>query len=467
MSSTLIMKFGGSSLGTTAALTQVLSIVLHETQRWDRLIIVASALDGVTDLLIEAAHLAQVNNGRGYRRIAAQLRTRHMNLIEKLPFGPVERTALQEDLDRLLFEMLNIYQTIAEKTPEVLSSEMLDSVIGTGEKLAARIIAAQIRQSGLLGVALDAGDIIITDATFGNAVPDVALTRQRVNQSLLPMLDRQIIPVITGFIGGTRDGRPTTLGRGGSDFTASMLAITAGASEVWVWTDVDGIMTADPNDIAKARSIAELSYDEMAELAYFGAKVLHQRMVAPLREQSISLRVKNVYKPQQTGTHISAKPAQPHRLKAVTRIHGILLTAESSGAIYQVSQLVDEAMYASIGLNADVMIGAQSSRRSQFCFVIPTSAGPDVGRLVEIAVGARLQEKGLSEKWSVQQASVVTVVGADVNTSTGIIARVMQALDGIRILAVAQNPAGCALSVVVEPRASDQVLQRLHDLTLS
>ncbi len=466
MSSTLVMKFGGSSVGTTTALTQVLSIVLHEAKRRERLIVVASALDGVTDLLIEAAHLAQVNNGRGYRRIAAQLRTRHMNLVEKLPFGTAERAALQEDLDRLLFEMLNIYQSIAEKTPDTLSPQLLDSVIGTGEKLSARIIAAQIRQSGLRGVAIDAHDLMITNDTFGNAVPDLELTRRRVTESLLPMLDRQIIPVITGFIGGTKDGRPTTLGRGGSDFTASLLAVTAGANELWVWTDVDGIMTADPNDIPQAKSISELSYDEMGELAYFGAKVLHQRMVAPLKEHGIPLCIKNVYKPQQIGTWISAKPIAHQHIKAVTRIQAILLTAESSGMVSQVSQLVDEAMFATIGVHADVMIASQASRRSQLCYIIPTSAGPDVGRLVEMAVNARLTQNPLEHTWAVQQASVITAVGADLNSSTGVIANVLHALDGLRILAVAQNPVWCAVSIVVEPRDSDMVLQRLHALTL-
>jgi aspartate kinase len=342
----------------------------------------------------------------------------------------------------------------------------LDSVIGTGEKLSARIIAAQIRQSGFRGVAIDAHDLIITNDTFGNAVPDFTLTQQRVRDSLLPMLDRQIIPVITGFIGGTKDGRPTTLGRGGSDFTASLLAVTASAAELWVWTDVDGIMTADPNDIAQAQNIPELSYDEMSELAYFGAKVLHQRMVAPLKEHNIPLCVKNVYKPQQRGTWITGKPTPQTRIKAVTRIHAILLNAEASGTVAQVSQLVDEAMFASVGVHADVMIAAQASRRSQLCYIIPTSAGSDVARIVELAVGARLTQGGLQDSWTVQQASVITAIGADLNSSTATIASLLHALDGLRILSIAQNPLGCAVSIVVEPRDSDMAMQRLHALTL-
>mgnify|MGYP002404194153 FL=1 len=204
----------------------------------------------------------------------------------------------------------------------------------------------------------------------------------------------------------------------------------------------------------------------MGELAYFGAKVLHQRMVAPLKEHGIPLCIKNVYKPQQSGTWISAKPTPQQRIKAVTRIQGILLTTDSSGTVSQVSQLVDEAMFNSIGVHADVMIAAQASRRSLLCYIIPTSAGPDVGRLVELAVSARLTQSTQEHTWNVQQATVITAVGADLNSSTGVIAGVLQALDGLRILAVSQNPVWCAVSIVVEPRDSDVVLQRLHALTL-
>lgn len=461
------MKFGGTSVGTTAALTQVLSIVLHETKRWNRLLLVVSALDGVTDALIEAAHLAQINNARGYRRIAATLRTRHMALVENLPLGSTERGALQADIDRLLFDMLNIYQDIASKTPDVLSAETLDQVIGTGEKLAARIIAALLRQNDLRGVALDTTDLIITDNVFGNATPNLEQTRRRVNQNLLPMLDRQIIPVLTGFIGGTEDGRPTTLGRGGSDYTASTLATTTGATEVWVWTDVDGIMTSDPREIAEARSIPELSYDEMAELAYFGAKVLHPRMVAPLREYHIPLRVKNVYKPQQTGTLVSEPEKSTRDLKAVTRIQGVMLSANVSGSVSTITALIDEVLFKTIGTHAEVMLASQSSHRSMLCFVIPTSAGIDMGRAVETAIQTELEDAGLGKVWTTQQVVFVTAIGAEFDGHHATTARILQALKHVRVLEIGQSPAWCSVSLVVDLRDADAVMQRIHSLIIN
>jgi aspartate kinase len=279
------MKFGGSSVGTAAALTQVVGIVLHEYERWDRLIIVASALEGVTDSLLEAAHLAGLSNRRGYRRITATIRTRHLSLVEQLPLGPTERSALNADIDRLLFDMLDVCQAVADLTTDTVPLNKLDAIISVGERLAARIIAALLRQNHLRSVALDATDLIVTDDTFTNANPDMTLTRARIQEHLLPMLDRRIVPVVTGYIGGTVKGEPTTLGRGGSDLSASILGTCSDAREVWIWTDVDGMMSTDPREVENARVIPEMTYDEAAELAYFGARILHARMIAPLRER--------------------------------------------------------------------------------------------------------------------------------------------------------------------------------------
>lgn len=463
---TLAMKFGGSALGNTAALTQVLSIVLHEAPRWDHLLLIVSALDGVTDQLIEAAHFAQLGSRRGYRRITANIRQRHLALIEKLPLGTVERATLQADIDRLLFDFLNLAEHISQSVTDTVTPETIDSVVGVGEKLAARILAALLRQNELRGVAIDATDLVITDATFGNAIPDMALTRARVAQNLLPMLERDIIPVLTGYIGGTANGRPTTLGRGGSDLSVSVLGICADAEEVWVWTDVDGIMSSDPREIQDAHTIKEMSYAEMAELAYFGARVLHSRMVPPLREKGIALRVKNVYKPQQAGTLIFTKPQPATLFKAVTSIRGIGLSAPQSGALHEIIALTDTVMYETIGSQADVMIGTQASSHSFICFVIPTAAGPDAAYNMVTAMESRLTDEPLLKAWHVQQVSVITTIGEIVGGLTRLTAQIFEVLDGIQVLAVAQNPAGCGLSLVVEPQYAELALTRVHRLTL-
>ena len=464
MGRTLVMKFGGSTVGTTTALTQVISIILHEYELWDRLIVVASALEGVTDALIEAAHLAQLSNRRGYRRIVATIRSRHLVLAEKLPLSKEERSDLEADIDQLLFEMLDVCQSLSD-SPDQATTEKIDLIISVGEHLSARIIAALLRENHLRGVAVDATDIIVTDDTFGNAKPNMSETCRQVNQYLIPMLDRQIVPVITGFIGASPNGKPTTLGRGGSDYTASILAICTDADEVWMWTDVDGLMSTDPREIHEAHVIPELSYAEVAEMAYFGARILHSRMVKPLRERDIPLRIKNVFKPQQAGTHVanSVHSAGIDRIKAATTIQGISLTANHSGPLMDITELVNETLQTVIGSPADVMITAQSSHQTFMCFVIPTSAGPDALHNTQNALQNRLL--GEANHWQVKPVTIITVIGNALDAIPRLTAEVLMSLDDIRVLALSQGPSHCSLSIVVAPEDADEALHRIHDLT--
>lgn len=464
---TLVMKFGGTTVGNTTALTQVVSIVLQENERWDRLVLVVSALEGVTDALIEAAHLAQLGNRRGYRRIAATIRTRHLALIEQLPLGTSERSVLQADIDQMLFDMLELCQTMADAAAEQAIPAKTDSIIGVGERLSARIVAALLRQNSLRGVALDATELVVTDATYGNAKPDMEITGQRITEHLIPMLGR-IIPVITGFIGGTANGTPTTLGRGGSDYTASIISVCTEATETWMWTTVDGMMSTDPHLIESAKVIPELSYDEVAEMAYFGARILHSRMINPLKNRKIPLRIKNVFKPQQSGTLIYAQSnIKAGMLKAVTAIQGISLSADQSGSLADISSLVDETLFKSIGSHADVMIASQSSSKSFLCFVIPTASGPDAVHTTQISLQQRLAEMPQHLGWQVEQISLVTIIGSGIDGAPQTIAKIFQTVDDIPILTISQGPSHCSLSLIVKPEDADILLESIHKLVIS
>ncbi|MBA3869165.1 MAG: aspartate kinase [Anaerolineae bacterium] len=464
---TLVMKFGGSSIGTTDALTQVLSIVLHEREQWDCLVLVASALEGVTDGLIEAAHLAQMGQQRGYRRIVANLRTRHLALIDELPLGTTERAALHADIDRLLFDMLDLYQGMAQTTGKV-TPESVDATIGVGEKLAARIIAALLRQNNLRSVALDTTSLIVTDDVPGNATPNIALTRTQIAQNLLPLLERSIVPVVTGFIGATPNGKPTTLGRGGSDYTASVLGVCINATEIWIWTDVDGMMTADPRDIADARVIPSLSYEEAAEMAYFGARVLHTRMIGPLRDDKIPLRVKNVYKPQQIGTLISdGGSARSHTLKAITYIPGLAVEAKRTSEYSPIPVVYDKVVVAVPNGQIDIIISAQSATHSLACFLIPTTAGSDAIHTIRLALEENLQANPLTQGWTVKNITFVTAISANIDNWATITATVLQRLKNIRILALSQGPSNSSLTLVVENKDSEETLSLMHDLVIN
>ena len=460
---TLVMKFGGASVGTTTALAQVLGIVLQEVARWERVVVVVSALDGVTDALIDAAHLAQFGNERGYRRIAATLRQRHLALAEGLALGKPELAALQADLDKLLFELLNAFQRISERNREAFSAENLDEILVIGEKLAARIVAMLLRQHSLRAVAIDSTDLMMTDDVFGSATPDLKATQARINQHLIPMLDRGILPVVTGFIGATSSGKPTTLGRGGSDYSASVFAVCIQAREVWVWSDVDGIMSADPHEVPGAQVVPELSYAEMAELAYFGARILHSRMVAPLQTHAIPLRVKNVYKPQLAGTLIHAGAHTSGVVKSVTHIHGLSLSAQHGGPLTDIVTLVNTHLQKQIGSPSDVMVSAQSASRSFLCVVVPTSAGPDAVNHLTDSLTRELQAGEKFRDWGVEPVILVTAIGDSINTSPTLIARVIGALGDLTILGASFGPGGCSLSLVVRASDGEYALSRLHE----
>jgi aspartokinase/homoserine dehydrogenase 1 len=464
---TLVMKFGGLSVGTTTALTQVLSIILHERDKWENLLIVVSALEGVTDNLIEATRLAQISNRRGYRRIVATLRTRHLALIEHLSLGTSEQKAIRADVDRLLFEMIDQLQSVADNPSEELQQQTIDQIIGVGERMSARIVASIIRASDVRAVAIDADGLIVTDDNFGNATPDIDASCQRITQNLLPMLERSIVPVITGYVGATPDRRLTTLGRGGSDYTATVVGICAQADEVWLWTDVDGMMTTDPRDVDDARAIQVMSYEEVGEMAYFGARVLHPRMVGPLQEAKIPLRVKNVFKPQQPGTLIfdTNNRHHAHFPKAVTLIHGIGLRADYSGPLTDISQLVNDLLRLEAGSHAEAMITSQSATRTFLSFVVPTSSGPGALRKALEELSTALE--GKRPEWQVQQVSIVTIVGSKINTKPSIMAKILQELDDISILGLSPGPSECSLSIVVNPEDSYSTQTRIHSFLIA
>jgi len=466
---TLTMKFGGSTVGTTTALSQVVSIILQEYERQDRLIVVASALEGVTDALIEAAHLAGLSNRRGYRRIVATVRTRHLSLVEKLPLNANERTSLNADIDNLLFDMLDICQSMSNTaTEETVPQQTIDAVIGVGEQLAARIIAALIRTKGLRSTHIDATEIIITDDQFGNARPLIDETRSRLAAYVQPMLERDIVPVITGFIGSTRNGQPTTLGRGGSDYTAALTAVCLGADEVWMWTDVDGMMSTDPREFPGAQVIAELAYEEVAELAYFGARIVHAHMIGLLKEQQIPLRIRNVYRPQQPGTLIHTSPKKhAQAIKAVTSIQGISLSTKRSGSLATIYRVIDAAVQESIGNTADVTISAQSSAHTFICVVIPPVIGPEGAANAQRKLRDHLENHPAITDWSIAPVGIITIIGSGISDQPHLIARVFDTLNDIPVLAMSQGPDAHNLSLVINVDDAPRAVERLHTLTIT
>ena len=462
---TLVMKFGGASLGTSAGLAQVLSIIAGECANWDRLLVVVSALDGVTDMLLDAAHFARIDHPRGYRRIAANLRTRHLALIDQLPLDRPDRNTLQADIDQLISGLLDDCLAIAGDLNEELSPIHSDTVVAVGERLSARIIAALLRQNDIRGVAIDGTELLVTDDVHGNANPELAPTARRVDSALMPILERDMIPVITGYIGATADGRTTTLGRGGTDYTASVISALAKADELWIWADVAGMMSADPRQQPSARVIPHLGYSEAADFAYFGAKILHARMIAPLAEADLPLRIKNIFAPEQAGTLISSAGADgAAAIQAVTSIQCLSLRRPRSGSLAGVTRLVGNALFKTLGMRSEVLIASQSSTSSFICLVIPTSIGIDGLDRLQRALQAKMDEYPEKMPWEIETVSLVTVVGSNLQRAPRLLSRVLERLDDIELFGVALGASHCSLSLALAREHERDALTRIHDL---
>uniref|UniRef100_UPI002630256A aspartate kinase n=1 Tax=uncultured Thermanaerothrix sp. TaxID=1195149 RepID=UPI002630256A len=276
----LVMKFGGTSVGDALAVQHVVEIVREARSTWASLVVVASALAGVTETLLSQAYKVAHGDEREIEATIQNLRERHQALLNAFEIAEEKRQEALQSIEDLLQRLASLWQAIAvlgEATPRAL-----DAVAGMGERMSVRVLSAIFQASGVPAQAVDATHLIVTDAQFQSAHPDMEATQAKVEAHLRPLLASGVVPVVTGFIGATPEGIPTTLGRGGSDYSAAVLAAALHADEVWIWTDVDGVMTADPRLIPEAQTIPRLTYREVAELAYFGAKVLHPKTIRPI-----------------------------------------------------------------------------------------------------------------------------------------------------------------------------------------
>jgi aspartate kinase len=283
-------------------------------------------MSGVRDLLIDGARAAAEGKDSLYRDVRAELLSRHLAVIESLLTRSPQRLGAAEQIEDRLHQVGRFYRSIAmlgECTPRAL-----DAVTSFGSLLSASILAALLRERGLRAQALPAAELIVTDATFGAATPIMDLTRQRLKDQILPLLTRGILPVVPGAAAATQDGVPTSLGRGGGDLTAAVIGAALQAREVRIWSDADGILTADPNIVPSARTLSELSFEEASNLAYHGSEVLHPNTVRPLDEKKVPLWILNSFNPTHPGTRIVEHPrADREILPALISTTGLSLIA--------------------------------------------------------------------------------------------------------------------------------------------
>jgi aspartate kinase len=465
--SLLVMKFGGTSVGSAAAIESLAQITRDQLGRWSQAVVVVSAMSGVTDMLLNGARAAAGGDDDACKVIAARLREKHAAALAELVSGGPDAQAVGAQIEELISEFELLCHSV--RVLGQASARALDAISSLGERMSARLVAATLRARGLASEAVDATELVVTTDVFGDATPLHEPTRSQVRARLLPLLDRGAVPVITGFIGATAAGVTTTLGRGGSDYSGAIIGAALDADEVAIYTDVDGVMTTDPRLVPEAHVIPTLSYTEMSELAYFGAKVLHPRTVRPVIDRGIALRIRNTFNPQHPGTLIVREVEAGERaFKAVTLIRNLsMVTVEGRGMI-GVPGMAARTFGAVASVGANVLMISQASSEQSICFVVPMSCSADVMGALESGLANELERRDVDRVWTRDGVVIVTGVGVGMRERPGVAGQLFGALaaERVNVIAIAQGSSECAISVVVSGADADTAVRAIHKLTL-
>jgi aspartate kinase len=459
----LVMKFGGTSVGSADAIIQAVDIIKSQFQLDKNLVVVVSAMSGITNQLIACAQDAAGSNQDAYLKGITAIKDRHYHSIENLPLKTKSKNEIKSYIDRNIKKLhdycASIF-TLGEVTPRGL-----DAIASLGERMNIQQVSALLSEYGVQNHPFEADQLIVTDNAFQNAHPLLEQTCEKSNALLLPLLYEGILPVITGFISATEDGIATTLGRGGSDYTASLLGDCLDAREVWTWTDVDGVMTADPSIVKDARVIDRLTFDEVSEMAYFGAKVLHPKTMRPLIDKDIPLRVKNTFNPASPGTSISkASSQQSGKISCVTTIRDVsLLTVQGKGML-GVPGVAARTFYAVAKENASVLMISQSSSEQSICFVIPRSDEAKVIRSLKDELAFELSRGDIDSINALTDIVIMTAIGSAMRHTPGVSAKIFTALGkkNINVFAIAQGSSEYSISIVLAESEANAAVQQIH-----
>lgn len=454
-------KFGGASLADSAAVRHAVEIIRHH--RAEPTVVVVSAMAGATDALLGVAQQAGSGDARTVPSLIAGLRLRHAETTRALlPAGRL-RARLQAQVAELFAELEALAQGLSllrELTPRTT-----DYIVSRGERLSARILAAALEAAGLRARYVDALDLIHTDDAFGRAAPDYPRTDRSVQRLLPPLLARGMIPVVPGYIGSTPRGEIATLGRGGSDLTATLLARGLGASRVSLWKDVPGLLTADPRVVPDARVIPQLHAREAAELAYYGAKVLHPRALIPVTGRRIPVFVRPFAEPGSPGTEVSERVgAGRSPVKALTAAGGQALVTVTGNGMLGVPGIAARTFAALHTRKISVSLISQASSEHSICFSVPEPFAEAARESLEREFREEIARGEIDGVESSAGMATVAVVGLGMHGTPGIAAGVFSALAaaGINVVAIAQGSSELNISIVVEERQAAEAQRRIH-----
>jgi len=457
-----VMKFGGTSVGDAGRIRGAANIAAEASKK-QSVVVVVSAMSGVTNMLIAAAGKAAAGDEAAGEALTSSLQTKHHAAIGDLITSIEKRRELLAEIDSLIERAANYCRGCALLGE--LSPRALDVIAGTGERLTARITAAVLREQGYRGVAFDATDLIVTDDVHGGARPLAVPTRAKTQAALVPLLEAGGIPVVTGYIAATAKGISTTLGRGGSDYSATILGAALDANEVIIWTDVNGVLTADPRMVPDALTLDEVSYTEAGELAFFGAKVLHPMTLRPVIESAIPVWIRNSFQPQQIGTKITHTVKRaPQGVKAVTATRDVAMISVAGPGIIGVPDIAARIFGASASVRASIVMISQSSSQDSICFVVQAADAARTEKALRDALYEDVHQHDLEHVKVNRNVAIVAAVGENMAGTPGIAGSVFSTMgkEGINIIAIAQGSSEYNISFLVDSAEMEKAVKALH-----
>ena len=457
----LVLKFGGTSLASVKDIQNVTNIV-SELSNENEIVIVCSAVDGITDDLIHISEQIKKVNKKEANRVLAKISQKHKQFTTHIVTdSKIQKTLLDKmksDLSELE-ELVHGLLLLGEVTPR-----SFDYLASFGEKLSINLVSFALQQLKKKSVPLSGKQAgIVTDSNFGESRPLMDTTKIRLSKTIQDLFDKNTIPVVGGFSGADQHGNTTTFGRGGSDYTATIIASCIDADEIWLMSDVDGLMTADPKLVNDAKLLKEVSYAEAVEMAQFGAKQIHPRTFEPLVSKKIPMRIRSTFDLANTGTIVTASPsaATKKTVKCASAIRNIGLVDLTGGVLFAAPGTAAKIFTLLADINVNVMMVSSNPSESSISIIVKKS---DLDRAVN-ALEMSLLGKTVKKIVTTPNVSIIAVIGAGMSGTVGIASKVFSAVQkrNVNVIMIAQGSSELNLAFVVKDNDCKSVIQALHE----